>query len=306
MAPKAGNGLGDGLKQAGLALAGGLALAVEKGAHRGASATSRAGTMSLGSSLDNDVVLISDNLAASHARLSLVDGWRGRLRIEARGAPVKLSDGRIVAMGRYADVELPALFQAGGAEFRASSLHDLGQARKFAFPVLALALLALLLPSFAGVMGGLFRSAPQISAPQTPQPITLSAEDGERWLERMRSRLRDTGLAGQITVERGGAGAIVAGGTIDPASQDRWRDVLKWFDSQSGAPLLLNNVTRSDSPQVLPSFRAVWLDAKPQVVLLSGQTAGIGETISGGWKIEAIEQTGVLLSREGRTARVTF
>ena len=47
-------------------------------------------------------------------------------------------------------------------------------------------------------------------------------------------------------------------------------------------------------------------DTKPQVVLLNGQSAGIGETIGGGWKIESIDTQGVLLSRDGKTARITF
>lgn len=303
---KPASGVQDSIAQAGLALSGGLALVVEKGMHAGASATNRSGTITIGSALDNDVVLISDSLVPNHARISVSDAWRGKLRIEARGGPVRITDGRIIELGRHADVAMPAVFQAGGAEFRASSLHDLGQARKFALPVAALALLALLLPSFAGIFTGLFRSPEQVIAQQTLQPPTLSPDEAERWVERMRGRLRETGLAGQVTVERGGPGAIVAGGTIDPASVDRWRDVLKWFDGQSGAPLLVNNVTRSDTPTQMPSFRAVWLDAKPQVVLLNGQTAGVGDTITGGWKIEAIEQAGILLSRDGRTARVAF
>lgn len=306
MAAKSRSGLSDGAQQAGLALAGGLGLVVEKGMHAGATASSRNGVLTIGSNLENDVVLISDNLVPHHARISISDAWRGILRIEAKGAPVRAADGRVVDQGRYLDLPMPARFQIGGAEFRASPAHDIKQARKFALPVLVLAGLALLLPSITGAVTGLFQGPSSLIASQAPAPIMVSSEQSEKWLEALRARLRETGLTGQVSVERNGAGGIAAQGTVDPASLDKWRDVIKWYDTQAGAPLLLNNVTRAEANAVLPAFRAVWLDAKPQVVLLNGQTAGVGDTIGGGWKIDAIDPSGVILSRDGRTSKVAF
>ena len=297
----------DSFGQAGLALAGGLTLVVEKGMHAGATTSTRAGALTIGSALDNDVVLISDQLVAQHARLSIGDAWRGLLRIEAKGGPIRTADGRIVDKGRHVDLTMPAVFQAGGAEFRVEAAHDLKKARKLALPALILAGFALLLPSIAGVVTGLFRApAALIASIPDGSAIGVAAPTAEKAVEMLRGRLREQGLTGQVTIERGSSGNIVATGVVEPQNLDKWRETIRWFDAQGGGPLLLNNVTRADQPTLLPAFRAVWLDAKPQVVLLNGQTATVGDTISGGWKIEAIEPGGVVISRDGRTSKIAF
>lgn len=302
----ASSGVADGLGQLGLAIAGGLALVVEKGVHAGGSANNRAGILTIGAALDNDVVLIADKLSPHHARLSVRNIWRGLLRIEAKDGPVRLADGRVIDQGRFLDVVMPARFQLAAAEFKAEPANDISKAKKFALPAVLLAALALMLPPLTGVISGLFSAPGSVMQVAAPAPLVQSTEQAEKFLEMLRGRLREAGLTGQVSADRGGAGSLVATGTIEPANADKWRDVIKWYDAQPGAPLLLNNVTRGEVNAVLPAFRAVWLDAKPQVVLLSGQTAGVGETIGGGWKIEAIEASGVVLSRDGRTAKVAF
>jgi hypothetical protein len=221
------------------------------------------GALTIGSALDNDVVLISDNLVPHHARVAISDAWRGMIRIEAKSAAIRALDGRIVEQGRYLDLAMPACFQAGGAEFRVSQLHDLSRARRFALPVVVLAALALLLPSITGAVTGLFRSpATTIAGLEQPAlPAIPGADQLEKWQEMLRARLRETGLTGQVSIERGGSGNLVATGSVEPANTEKWRDVIKWFDAQAGAPLLLNNVARGEQNAVLPAIRAVWLDA---------------------------------------------
>ena len=285
---------------------GGVTLVIEKGMHAGARERSNTGVLSVGSDINNDVVLLGDNLAAHHVSISVVDSWRGTVRIEAKDESILLQDGRIIKNGRYLDVAMPVRFQAGGAEFSVQSSRNTASLKRFAVPAIGLLALALVLPSIIGLVSGGMRRLPSPSSMATSLTPDVSPAALETWQEKLREKIRETGLVGQVSIERGASGNLVATGATDSNAADKWRDVLKWYDAQAAGPLLVNNVARGDTPTTMPSFRAVWVDARPQVVLMNGQSAGIGDLIPGGWKIESIEVSGVLLSRDGRTARVTY
>lgn len=300
------SGWRDSLNQAGLTLLGGLTLHVNKGSHRGARFPARNGRLSVGSGLDNEAVLLADNLAPAHFTLNLIDSWRGVLRVEAKDQAIRTRDGKSVDAGRYIDLKMPAHFQAGDAEFEVVAPKDTAKIRKFALPVIALLALAILLPSLVSLISGPFRHVPTLPSPlELTAPLT-DAGSLEKWQEQLREKVREATLGGQVMIERGPTGNLVAVGSVDPASLEKWRDVLKWYDALGNGPLLVNNVSKGEANAVLPNFRAVWVDSRPQVVLSNGQSAGIGDTIPGGWKIEAIDNSGVLLSRDGRISKVAF
>lgn len=312
------SGLQDNFNQIGMKMMGGVRLVVEDGLHAGAKATIKSGSFTLGSNEKSDVVLLADDLAAHHAHITLMNPWTGRLRIEAQDQPIRTIEGQVVENGRFIDLTLPAQFQAGKAEFRVESVQDISRVKKIGIIGGVLLLCALILPSITGFLS--YRpEAMMLDAPATPsifgnagvnQPASVQpGRDGmslDQWRGTLQEKLAQAALVGQVGIEKGNTGNLVAVGTVEPQSLDKWRDVLKWYDSQNGAPLLVNNVTRGDVAVQIPTFRAVWVDAKPQVVLTNGQTASVGDTIAGGWKIESIDSSGVLLTREGRTTRVAF
>ncbi len=302
-----------GLQQkAGIGVLGGLVFRVEAGTHAGATVTSSRATLTVGAALDNDVVLIGDNLAQHHGRLGLADSWPPRVRLEALDGPVEIPGGRMLQQGHVIDLPLPLSFRMGTAECSVSGRREPASLMRKSAPLAALVLALLIVPPvlsglFSGV-SGLFSSSP-VPGPAVTTTNGSSPTDPaatQRWQEQLTNRLRMAGLAGQVSIERGGGGNIVAVGEVDETATEKWRDVLKWYDAQGSGPLLVNNVVRTGGQTALPGIRTVWLDANPQVVLANGQSAGVGETITGGWKIEAIERAGIVLSREGRTARITF
>jgi hypothetical protein len=298
----------DQLNKSGLSLMGGMRLFVERGLHAGASLVSKQGSITIGAAAENDVVLLADQLAARHMRVVMLNPWTNKARLEAFDQPIDLPDGRRIETGHFVDLSLPAKFRIGTAECRVETVREASTLKKFGIPALALLLAAFLLPSIAGLFS--FSSSrgalpsPSVTTSSAPNGLDVGALAG--WQDKLVERLRNAGLTGQVNVERGQSGNLVAFGAIEDTALDKWRDVLKWYDSQGSAPLLVNNVMRGAAQTVLPSIRTVWIDANPQVVLLNGQTAGIGDTIPGGWKIEAIEVSGVLLSRDGRTTRIAF
>jgi len=314
-----GSGFQDNINQAGIKLMGGVRLVVEEGLHAGAKTTIKSGSFSLGSNEKSDVVLLADELAAHHAHITLLNPWTGRLRVEAQDQPIRTIEGQVVENGRYIDLTLPAKFQAGKAEFRVESVQDMSRIKKIGVIAGAIALAALVLPSITSF----FTYRPEaMMMDVAPAPSSIFGNTGlgrqtttqpvkdslslDQWRGNLQDKLGAAGLIGQVSIEKGSTGNLVAVGTVEPQSLEKWRDVIKWYDSQSGAPMLVNNVTRGDVAVQIPTFRAIWVDAKPQVVLTNGQTANVGDTISGGWKIESIDSNGVLLTREGRSTRVAF
>jgi hypothetical protein len=300
-------GLLDQFQSAGRSLTGGLRFRVDRGVHAGAVHVSPNARLSIGAHADNDIVLIGDALAPHHMHVRVKDPWRGIVRLEAHGQAVDLPDGRRIEIGHFIDAPLPVRFRLGEAECSLDSVRKINAYRAYALPAVGLLAAAILLPSIAG----LFTSSgahftPSASVTTTSANSGAMPADVAVWQEKLNDHLRQAGLAGQVSIERGSTGNIVAIGAIDDASLAKWRDALKWYDSLGAGPLLINNVTRGAAPLNLPAIRTVWLDTNPQIVLQNGQSVGLGELAPGGWKVEAIDPSGVLFSREGRTAKVPF
>jgi hypothetical protein len=307
MQTRSDQGLLDQFQSAGRSLTGGIRFRVDRGMHAGAVHVSPNARLKIGAHADNDIVLIGDALAPHHMQLVVKDPWRGIIRLEAHDQPVDLPDGRRIETGHFIDAPLPLRFRLGGAECSLESVRKIGAFRVYALPAAGLLAAAILLPSFASLFASSGeRFSPPASVTTTSANLGTMPADIAVWQEKLNDHLRQAGLSGQVSLERGSTGNIVAFGAIEDASLAKWRDVLKWYDSLGGGPLLINNVTRGAVPINLPAIKTVWLDTNPQVVLQNGQSIGVGDLAPGGWKIEAIDPTGVLFSREGRTAKVPF
>jgi hypothetical protein len=291
----------------GLKLMGGIRLIVTEGLHSGARIVLREPSFSIGGSERNDVVLLADDLAPVHAGVAVINPWLGKLRIDAQEQPIETLDGRIIDAGRYVEMTLPAEFRVGRATFRLESVKNLAKLRRIILTGLALAILLPFLPSLIQISPGPIQPS-ILGIPQRPPIQTIRADSPglDTWQSLLTDRVTRSGLTGQVRIEKGPSGSLIATGSVEPQALQTWRDILKWHDIQAGAPPLVNNVTRTEAQTEMPSFRAVWVDAKPQIVLNSGQTATIGDTIPGGWRIEAIETSGVTLSREGRKVKIGF
>ncbi|WP_284178530.1 hypothetical protein [Rhabdaerophilum sp. SD176] len=293
----------------GLKLTGGLVLTVESGAHAGARLHNAQGQLSVGSALTNDAVLIADGLAAHHVRISLTDAWQSKAQLAAVDALVQLDVGTKLRPGQSQVVSLPATFVAGGATFRVETARlwqDVIPGGKRSLTAVAVLAIAFLGINALSGLSGLFASSVdggQISRQVSPGPNAASVNEAQA---AFRDRLDKAGLGNEIQVEAGPSGTLVALGNVGAANVEKWRDLLKWYDSRPSSPLLVNNVTRTAQAKDVPQLRSVWVDVNPQVMLSSGQTARVGDTIAGGWRIEAIDQQAVVLSRDGRTTRLTY
>lgn len=301
--------LADAARDIALRIRGGLVLTVESGTHAGARLKANGSELSVGSASANDAVLIADALAPTHFRVGLADVWRSMAIITAENDSIVVNERRTLLAGQYQRLPLPVHVRAGQATIRVGLERDW---RALLSPPKAAATAGLVLTLAIGVsIVSPFKKAsdhaPAIAAREALAPrASWSTDTLESAMAALRSELGKAGLGNDIRLESGPGGSLVASGSVDPSLSDKWRDVLKWYDARPGGPLLVNNVARGTRTDDLPAFRAVWVDANPQVVLASGQTAKPGDTVSGGWRIDGIDRQGIVVERGGRTLRVPF
>jgi hypothetical protein len=288
---------------------GGLMVTVEAGAHKGARLVHHGDAVRIGSDLANDAVLIADGLAARHVRISEIDPWRSTILVAAEDEPVMAPLGKVLRNGQSRRLELPALVQAGQATIRiemARRWQDLmPQGRRTYIAVGAV--LALVVGMSA--VSSLFRLADPSAYSSSFETARLPGTGGksaDAAREALRLELDKAGFGSEIRLEMNPSGSLVAAGTIDPSQAAKWRDILKWYDSRPNSPLLVNNVTRSAQMAEMPQLRSVWVDSSPSVVTSTGQTVRVGDTITGGWQIESINRNGVVLTKDGKSTRLTF
>lgn len=279
---------------------------VVDGHHAGAELALNGGTVTIGADLGNTIVLLDPGIAARHVSIELKSGLVPALRVRALEGPVHVNGNKYIEIGQYADLQLPArLVLAGITTEFVPSVDYLQTAKRLApyalYGVGGL-LLFLMLSSAISSIGASFSSMP-------PSAISSDVADpgsALHWREQLGRRLAEAGLGTFISVESGSLGNLVATGEIDGQAADRWREIIKWYDAQAAAPLLVNNVTRGQGVTSAPSVRAVWFDARPQVSLDDGRSVGIGDTTPSGWKLEAIEDGSVTFIRDGKSVKVAF
>jgi type III secretion protein D len=263
------------------------------------------GRFRIGRDLANDIVLADPSVAPAHALL-LVD---------ARGARLQpLVAGQAMPRGRIAPGQ-PVEFRLGetrlglevGAAFDPAPspwrrLPLLGAAAAI---VLGLASAAL---TSVALAPGMAHPAEAPRAPASPAPHPPAAAPAlTEAAQALADRLAEAGLAGAVTVTLS-AGALVARGTLPPEAMTAWRSVQEWYDGAHPAgPVLLRDVAAArlaDRPRLM--VQAVWTGAMPYLITADGERYAEGAVIDGGWTIERIEASRILLSRAGRTVTLGF
>jgi type III secretion protein D len=261
------------------------------------------GCFRIGRDLDNDIVLADPAVAPSLAQI-VVDARGARLRplVRGYGIPCRLITADAPAELRFGATTL--CIEAGAAVGR--------QARPRG--VLLLGTVALLLGlGGAALSAGALAPAPTArsetareagSARAKPVQATVMAPDASRALA---ERLAAAGLLDAIALATLGD-ALLARGTITPEALPAWRAVQQWYDATyHQGPVLLRQVSETrlaDRPRL--AVQAVWTGAMPYLIAADGERYGEGAVIDGGWTIERIEATRILLGRGGRTVALAF
>lgn len=119
--------------------------------------------------------------------------------------------------------------------------------------------------------------------------------------------LRAEGLGDKIAARRGREiGMLIAEGVIAPDDLPAWRAALAALDARRNAPFLLNAV-QVEARRVVVPFKVVGISADAGALRLAdGGRFEIGDTLPGGWLLEAIDETGAAIRRGGDLIRLSL
>ena len=289
-------------------------LTVLTGLNSGARVKLPSGRVSIGGADSDDILL--DGFSGTALDVTL---GKDAVRIASHLDGVSIENGPIHAAGESARAALPCVVQLDDA----TSLHICRLAETPKRRSLATALLFFLCLVGALVIAGAqieFRTPvpanARTQAPESPAapalPPVQKAEvrapactdcqsEAAAYLE---AELASAGLYG-LSVEHAD-GALRLTGSHAPAEARLWRDIRRSYDrTWSRRVPLIPAITEtiSDPPIHIAS---VWLAEPREIVADDGLSYRIGETVTDGWVVEAIEPGHVLLARGETLARIDF
>ncbi len=273
------------------------------GAHAGARFELADRPVSIGSDLENDLVLIGDSVAAHHARLAFADLLGRKLLVEAHHEGVAIDGHGTLPQGYSVEVPLPATLSLGSAKLRVEGTVPavtLPNSKVLA-GVISLVASVVLLFSVSGTTRAVVlgpSSAPQVHAVASHQIL-----DREAAMAKVAALLSSAGLADRIAVMVDENGTMALKGRLSgPKAMAAWRAFLVASDSESDLPPILQAVQISEIAAKPPAISSVWFGSTPKVMMSDGHQLGVGETSAEGWHLESLTHSEAIFTGEGREA----
>lgn len=302
--------------------AGHYRLEVLNGAHAGSEHIQKSGSISVGSSSDNDVILFTSNAHPTHFEVKLASGIVSKLRVKPIDAPVTLEDGSIVEVGQEAEIDTDEVISFADTEISISRIADPKSFVKPAIRVMALLCVLAMIPLVYGIAAGFLGtvaeagsrvvSSVQHGIEKTSSSIlgkvsTSSTQDHDQafaWTVRV--KLEDLQLNHKLRVSPTADGSIRVFGNISDKELPRWTSFLQWYDTTSNFPPLIRDVSRANVNTNLPQIKSVWLDDNPSVFFKDGTVGNVGSSLKAGWKIVGIDDVSVMIERDGAIISLTY
>lgn len=257
------------------------------------------GVLRLGAGLSNDIVLADPAMAEQQAVLTL-DASGARIAPLAKGLSV---NAKPVLPGRSVAVADSALIYAGDTVLLLRGPPQPARRRArwllLAVPVLLAVVGVAALVGFASPSRG-------AATPHHVPAIAATARPATEAADALRERLRQAGLAGQITLTAS-SGAVVAEGQLPGPDLARWAEHQLWFDGRYKGALSLVNRVREAPPSERPNLqlRAVSTGQVPYLIVANGDRY-VENAVVDGWTIEQISPDKVVLSRNGRRVELVL
>lgn len=307
----------DTLKHAGLYM-----LEVLTGAHAGSTHVQKNGSISVGSSAENDVVLFASNAYPNHFEVKLTSGLVSKLTVKPLDAPVTLEDGSIVEIGQEAEISTDEVISLGDTEITISRIADPKTFVKPAIRVIAFVCVLAMIPIVYGIAAGFLGTVAEagsrvVSSVQHGIERTSSSIIGtvatsptrdhdQAFAWTVRVKLEDLQLNHKLRVSPTADGSIRVFGNISDKELPRWTNFLQWYDTTSNFPPLIRDVSRANVGTNLPQIKSVWLDDNPSVFFKDGTVGNVGSSLKAGWKIVSIDDASVMIERDGAIISLTY
>lgn len=312
-----------------------LNLAVEGGLHVGVRQEVPFGPVRVGSDVAADIVLRDDGIEPFHL---VIEHDGERIRLEALADGVDIEGVGVLSQGESCHLELPVVTSLGAARLRwfvpavpavdppmpqTSRLLRLLHGRSdWVVGVVAILCAGFVVSNQVADAAFSNRDARPVEQGDSAHPKVAGLPDSvtgsgaaaapkaatspDSAIGVVRAQISKAGLL-NVSVTPGGAGVVMATGTIEPAAAGSWQAVQQWFDEHFAGELTLVNAVTTKAEK-LPSsiaIEAVWRGASPHLIV-RGQKYALGSTLDAGWTIDGIEEDRVLLKRDGRVVAVRY
>lgn len=302
--------------------AGHYMLEVLDGVHAGSTYIQKSGSLKIGTSQDNDVILFGANIAHQHFEITLKSGMFSQLQITPLDAFVTLEDGSIVEVGQYAQISTDEEIRFGDTTIAITRIADPKSFIKPAIRTLAFVCAIAMIPIIYGIAanfmgtvaeaGSRMANSVHYGIEKTSSKILGTVSNAsnqphdEAFAWTVRVKLEDLKLNHKLRALPTTDGSIRVFGNISDAELPRWTSFLQWYDTTSNFPPLIRDVSRAEMGTDLPQIKSVWLDNNPSVFFKDGIVGNVGSSIKGGWKIVDITDASVMIERDGAIISLTY
>jgi len=302
--------------------AGHYMLEVLDGVHAGSTHIQKSGSIKIGNSNDNDLILFGAQIAPTHFELILRSGLFTKLQVRPIDAPVTLENGSVVEIGQLAEISADEVIRFGDTEIALSRIADPKTFIKPGIRILAficvLAMIPLIYGLAAGFVGTVAEAGSRVASSvqsgiertssQLMGTVANAGSTGhdEAFAWTVRVKLEDLSLNHKLRVATTADGSIRVFGNISDKELPRWTNFLQWYDTTTNFPPLIRDVSRTDVDSNLPRIKSVWLDDNPSVFFNNGVIGNVGSEIQNGWKIIEITDASVMIERDGTVISLTF
>ncbi|MGX5805604.1 SctD/MshK family protein [Bradyrhizobium sp. Arg314] len=267
----------------------------------------------IGSGLDADLIFVEQGLASHHLRITLL---ANSIEVEALAAGLDVKGSGNIAAGEVIVVPLPVVIDLGAMSilWSAQGAAPAGSSGtpRHSIPVLAFVLLGSVgigalsaICSYYGSAGASSVNAPDV---RLESKLTHNLTDNQTTVAAAKDLQQEVDRAGLLNIKIGSAkGVVTAEGTVTSASATSWQHVQQWFDHHTkGALTLVNGViTKEEKAPSAIAVEAVWRGPLPYIVI-DGEKYFVGSLLDDGWTVDRIEDSRVLLSRNGRLAFLPY
>lgn len=266
----------------------------------------------IGSGLDADIIFIEQGLAPQHLRITFL---ADSIDVETLAAGISVQGKGDIAAGERVVLPLPVVIDVGAMSMLWSA-EGAAPAESVDTPRLSIRILAFVLLGSVGI-GALsmifsyYVSADVSSANSPaaiPKPKLTENADNQMAVAAARDLQLEAARAGLLNIKVDWAkGVVTAEGTVSSASATSWQKVQEWFDHRTNGALTLVNkvITKEEKAPSAIAIEAVWRGSSPYVVI-DGEKYFVGALLDGGWTIDRIEDSRVLLSRNGHVASLPY
>ncbi|MGX5831856.1 SctD/MshK family protein [Mesorhizobium sp. 43Arga] len=267
----------------------------------------------IGSGLDADLIFVEQGLASHHLRITRL---ANSIEVEALAAGLDVKGSGNIATGEVIVVPLPVVIDLGAMSilWSAQGAAPAGSSGtpRHSIPVLAFVLLGSVgigalsaIFSYYGSAGASSVNAPDV---KLESKLTHNLADNQTIVAAAKDLQQEVDRAGLLNIKIGSAkGVVTAEGTVTSASATSWQHVQQWFDHHTkGALTLVNGVINKEekAPSAI-AVEAVWRGPSPYIVI-DGEKYFVGSLLDDGWTVDRIEDSRVLLSRNGRLAFLPY